>query len=207
MAALLIGSVVVATIVSVAIGNTSLADLSLPVGLIVWPIILGAQIYRYRHCSSLVQRQQTKWLLIGMAMFVLNVVVAITFLLSGLAASYQWLNFVLCYGAGFGMIVACGFAVLRYQLFDVDLVINRTLVYSALTLCLIGLYALIAGGLGALFQAQGDIVIAVVDPRPRLGRRRDGARHGEYACSRCTTSGTAGSSWRQASWSFWRARR
>lgn len=162
MAVLLIGSVVVATIVSVAIGNTSLADLSLPVGLIVWPIILGAQSYRYRHCSSLVQRQQTKWLLIGMAMFVLNVVVAITFLLSGLAASYQWLNFVLCYGAGFAMIVAFGFAVLRYQLFDVDLVINRTLAYSALTLCLVGLYALIVGGLGALFQAQGDRAIGFV---------------------------------------------
>lgn len=187
--ALLIGSVVAASMVSAAIGNPSLVDLSLPVGLIVWPIILGAQVYRYRNYSSLAQRQQAKWLLIGMAMFVLNAVVAVTFLLSGLAASYQWLNFVLCYGAGFAMIVAFGFAVLRYQLFDVDLVINRTLVGGALTLCLIGLHALIVGGLGALFQARGDTVIAFVAAttiamvfhplRQRLQRAVDRMLYGE----------------------------
>lgn len=162
VAVLLIGSVVVASVLGAVIGSPSFADLSLPMGLIVWPIILGAQVHRYRRYSSLAQRQQTKWLIVGMAMFVLNVVVAIIFLLSGLAASYQWLNFVLCYAAGFAMILALGFAVLRYQLFDVDLVINRALVYSGLTLCLVGLYALIIGGLGALFQARGNTVIAFV---------------------------------------------
>ena len=160
--ALLIGVVALATVFSAATGNPSPADINFLVALAVWPIILGAQIYRYRHRSTFVQRQQTKWLLLGMAMFVLNIVVAVTFLLSGLAARYQWLNFVLCYGAGFVIVVAFGFAVLRYRLFDIDLVINRTLLYSGLTLCLVGLYALIVGGLGALFQARGDTMIAFI---------------------------------------------
>lgn len=162
LAVVLIGSVVASIALGAVLGDLSFADLSLPVGLVVWPIILGAQVYRYRRYASLAQRQQTKWLLVGVALFVLNGVVAVVFLLSGLAADYQWLNYVLCYGAGFAMILAFGFAVLRYQLFDVDLVINRALVYSGLTLCLVGLYALIVGGFGALFQARGDTVIAFV---------------------------------------------
>jgi signal transduction histidine kinase len=160
VAAVLIGSTALATIGSAVRGTPSAADISLPVGAVVWPIVLGAQLYRYRRVSSLAQRQQTKWLLVGIAMFLLNLTVAVTFLLLGLAASYQWLTFVLCYGASLAMVTAFGFAILHYQLFDVDLVINRMLVYSGLTLSLIGLYALIVAGLGAFFQAQGDAVIA-----------------------------------------------
>lgn len=162
VAAALIGGTALTTIVSVVSGDPSLTAISLPVATVVWPIIIGAQVYRYRRVSTLVQRQQTKWLLVGLALFLFNIVVAVTFLLLGWAATYQWLIFVLCYGAGFVMVVAFGFAVLRYRLFDIDLVINRTLLYSGLTLCLVGLYALIVGGLGALFQARGDTMIAFI---------------------------------------------
>jgi len=52
-------------------------------------------------------------------------------------------------------------AILRYHLYDIDVVINRTLVYGALTSCVVGIYVLAVVALGALFQVQGNIVVSL----------------------------------------------
>jgi hypothetical protein len=58
-----------------------------------------------------------------------------------------------------------GAAILRYRLFDIDLIINRTLVYGSLTLTLGTLYVGVVVGLEALFRVatgqQSDLVIAI----------------------------------------------
>ena len=48
-----------------------------------------------------------------------------------------------------------GIAVLRHQLLDIELVLNRTLVYGALSVCIVACYAGIVAGLGALLGSDG----------------------------------------------------
>jgi signal transduction histidine kinase len=53
-------------------------------------------------------------------------------------------------------------AILRYHLYDIDVVINRTLVYGALSASVVGIYVLAVVALGALFQAQGNIAVSLL---------------------------------------------
>jgi two-component system, NarL family, sensor kinase len=58
--------------------------------------------------------------------------------------------------------IATGIAILKYRLYEINVVINRTLVYGALSAAISGIYVLVVGALGALFQAQGNLLIALL---------------------------------------------
>src|SRR5215203_2677507 len=68
---------------------------------------------------------------------------------------------VLFLSAGSTIPVATGIAILKYRLYDIDLLISRTLVYGALTVCIVGIYVLVVGYLGALFASRGNLVISI----------------------------------------------
>jgi hypothetical protein len=123
-----------------------------------------AQIYRYRWVSTPAQRQQTKWVMFGMiAAFLVRTVLNVAwpgpaFALLGVsnvwsAAAYLG-GVLLFYLALFLGPLTITLAVLRYRLWDVDLLIRRTLIYATLT-----------GALGLIYLGSVVLLQAVVNPR------------------------------------------
>ena len=53
-------------------------------------------------------------------------------------------------------------AILRHGLYDIDRLVNRTLVYGALTACIAGIYVLMVGGIGTIFEARGNLGISLL---------------------------------------------
>jgi signal transduction histidine kinase len=141
--------------------------------LFVWLGALGVavygQVYRYRRVSNPVQRQQIKWVVFGIAMALtgfLSVNIAVSSAApaptSAGALATLMVGDALMYLALLLIPLSIGVALLRYRLFDVDVLINRTLVYGSLTACVIGLYVLVVGYLGVLFRTGGNLAISLL---------------------------------------------
>jgi signal transduction histidine kinase len=106
-------------------------------------------------------RQQIKWLVFPAGLFGIYLLL---FLIGLAMADDAILTLSIALGqlAITGIVIAIAFAIFRYRLYDVDIILNRALVYGALTACVIGLYVLVVGILGTFFQAQGNLVIALL---------------------------------------------
>ena len=133
-------------------------------------VLVFAQLYRYHRVSSAVQRQQTKWVLFAMIVAtptdVANILPALLFPSlrePGPAHTLYILVSEVTLPAAILLIpLTIGFAMLRYRLWDVDLLINRTLVYGLLTASVIGLYLLVVVGLGTLLSALGNLFFSLL---------------------------------------------
>ena len=129
--------------------------------------IVVVQIYRYRWVSSPTKRQQTKWVVFGVTLgwigYLVQLIIKLFF-----PALYQTspLVNVIAGTALYGFILLVpffiGFAILRSRLWEIDILINRALVYGVLTICVVGVYVLVVGGLGALIGASGNLLISLV---------------------------------------------
>ena len=91
-------------------------------------------IVRHRHAGS-EQRQQIKWLAYGGA-----VVVGTIFVAGAVALWNEYVGILAISVALLGLPVSTGIASVRHRLYDIDLIINRTLVYSTLTAMLVAVY-------------------------------------------------------------------
>ncbi|MDE3231658.1 MAG: GAF domain-containing sensor histidine kinase [Chloroflexota bacterium] len=170
---LVIPLIVAQTIASVAPPTSALnsaqwpAWLDILLSLTIYGVIIFSQVYRYRRMSTAIERQQAKWV----AFAIITVVVGfllLAVLFNGVfpQASQQDTPaslFSLAYPLLLLLIpVSVGFAILRYRLWDIDLIVRRTLVYGLLTAFVIGVYILIVGYLGALFRTSSNLLISLV---------------------------------------------
>ena len=153
-----------------------------PVSIVRWPPLLFAsvilsltlplvlaQLYRYRFVSTAFERQQTKWIVFGMTLGFLADMANLLppFVVPALRqpgpAHVLFTAFSEATLSIFLLVpLAIGFAVLRYRLWDIDALINRTLVYGLLTACVIGLYILVVALLGALLSQLGNLFISLL---------------------------------------------
>jgi hypothetical protein len=72
--------------------------------------------------------------------------------------------FILTLTAGFGIAipVACGIAILRYRLYDIDVVINKTVVYGLLAAFITAAYVAIVVGIGTVIGSRGSVFLSIV---------------------------------------------
>jgi signal transduction histidine kinase len=130
--------------------------------------IIYAQVYRYRIVSNSLQRLQTRWVVLGIALAFAGLSVGQVVLV---VARHAALPVDLATRMAAALIIylfmlliplTIAIALLRYGLFDVDVLINRTLVYGALSACIISLYVLIVGSLSIVFQVRGNPIVALL---------------------------------------------
>jgi hypothetical protein len=113
-------------------------------------VAAASLVVRFRRARG-VERQQLKWLLYAVVIAILGVP-----LLSLVPSRTPELAADLASILLIALIpVAVGLAILRYRLYDIDRLINRTLVYGLLTALLAGVYALVVLVLGQLFGGLG----------------------------------------------------
>ena len=129
---------------------------------------LLAQIYRYRRAATPSQRQQTKWVVFGMLIAVLTffgfrlppLVVPVLAVPGPVHVLYDLIQLAVFNASLWLVPFGIGFSMLRYRLWEVDLLIRRTLVYSALT----GALALVYFGSVTLVGALLQPLIGVQSP-------------------------------------------
>jgi hypothetical protein len=129
-----------------------------------------AQVYRYLQVSSPSERQQTKWVSLGViGGLVINSLGNISlWFLSSLHLTTATHAFFFTPVTAFFILLGpfyVGMAITRSHLWSIDLIIRRTLIYSLLTVLLSGLYLLLVFGgqyLLASFFGPGNAVVLVV---------------------------------------------
>jgi len=117
---------------------------------------------RYRR-ADYVEREQIKWLLYATCLFASYYISLMG--LSDDARSSALFDLLFVLGLG-GIPISIAIAILRYRLYDIDIIIRRTLVYAALTAMLalvyFGMVVLLQGLIGSLTGAEQSPVVIVV---------------------------------------------
>jgi signal transduction histidine kinase len=113
-------------------------------------VAIVGMILRYRRATAEV-RHQLKWFLFSGAILVAAVITT-TFASTSTGSSFSAAFFVV---AALGLPVATGVAILKYRLYDIDVVISRTLVYASLAALITAIYVGIAVGIGSLVGSGG----------------------------------------------------
>jgi hypothetical protein len=143
-------------------------------GLTIWAAWfaagLFAQGFRYARVATLTQRQQTKWVVVGFSVAMIGALVAVgLYVLLALIRNpptalvlIHLASIPLLTLGALGVPISVAIAVTRYQLFDIDFIIQRTLVYGTLSAALVLVSAVcvvvartLVGALGGSLAVSG----------------------------------------------------
>ncbi|MGH2530878.1 MAG: histidine kinase [Thermomicrobiales bacterium] len=119
---------------------------------------LVAIVTGYRAASDPVSRRQIRWVAFSLA-------VAITFSVGFSFVPTILLGHALVsWNVPVGLIVpiAIAIAIFRYRLFDIDVIISRTLIWGTLSLFVIGAYGLVVGLVGQLLDVRENLGLSLV---------------------------------------------
>ena len=126
-------------------GALAMVNAASEIALTILVVLTGAAFLDRRRRATQVERLQLRWF--GFACASLIVALLVT-ALRGLAPAFAQASEVLAVVAVTAVPTAAGIAILRYRLYDIDIIINRTVVYVSLTAVLAGVYTAAV----ALFQ-------------------------------------------------------
>ena len=135
--------------------SLAVADWAWMPGMAFLAVAVVGLVIRFRRSRG-VERQQLRWFVFAVAVSI-GSMVALTTVFLAMGAPKQiptWLEigFVVIpvVGIGVGVPVACGVAVLRYRLWDLDVVIRKTVLYVTVALMLMVVFAIVAFGVGTI---------------------------------------------------------
>ncbi|HUE76062.1 MAG TPA: hypothetical protein VMP10_04470, partial [Chloroflexota bacterium] len=132
------------------------------IGLLISALV--ALLLSYRHSPTPLAHAQLKWIFWGLAVFVLAQVVGT--LVPATAVIRIPVLPPAPFTAAFALFpISIGFAVLRYRLWDIDIIINRTIVYTLLTMALVVIYlgavVLLQQIFNTLTSEQSDMAVVI----------------------------------------------
>lgn len=140
------------------LGNANAGENILVAALLL--LTLATIVWTYRHTQDMEARKKIKWVVFGV-------------LISAGAGLILWqiptnvLGHPLISANALGLLVlpfplTIAIAILRHHLFDIDTILNRTLVYGGLSAIVAGIYIAIVAGLDVFFRARGNLLISLV---------------------------------------------
>lgn len=166
--------------------------ISAPLFLCLISSLVVAQIYRYRRVSAPVERQQTKWVVFGftatIAAFVVVLLIGWLFALTqpGIPQFLIYeLSITTLYLFALLIPLSIGVAILYHRLWDIDLIIRRSLVYGSLSVVLTGVFSItdtllqslfffITGVEQSLVATFGSVIVIAVGFQPLRNRIQGG---------------------------------
>jgi hypothetical protein len=107
---------------------------------ILYGVVAFSLFVRMRRAAG-VERQQIKWFVYAAAATIWGI--AFAYMIPDMVATPRWFDrvgFALNIAVTPAIPISMGIAILRYRLYDIDIIINRTLVYGSLTAMLVALY-------------------------------------------------------------------
>jgi signal transduction histidine kinase len=125
-------------------------------------LVIFSQVYRYRYAETVQLKRQILWFLISMAGFIVSVLALLiysSFGDNGLLKLGMWFVY---YMALLFMPFSIGIAILEHRQRHLSTLFNRTIVYSFVTIFVMGMYVLIVGSLGIVLNNQNNIFISLL---------------------------------------------